>query len=344
MFALYTGRLREDIGTIKAALKASDISKALVYAPDGSRIPATGAAAELVELRGIAPELLPWRIYDHCAAFTRLYAAYERFVFDLVGAWLKVLPETYQSYAALPETVRKGYRLGTSEILAKLGGDRYRHLSEESLLRGLFESVTAIVPYRLLPDAFLIDDQNLWEEVLSKLFARIGIPDAWGWVRNHPAVQTFCEDIRGNSSTPESELRNFVLRRNEAAHGTVNEVLSVEEIGKIGDFVVVLCEGLGDLCMLRVVQRRIELGTARKIGSIIREFSHNVIGAEMSACTVAVGDEFVIVRPSECYKVTVQSIQVNHADFPRLDTTESQQVGFGITRTAKVGADIVRLI
>src|SRR5206468_11465825 len=99
MFSEFTERLAAEIQTIKAALTTHEALRALLFGVEG--MPPETAAAEgdrLTGLRASAPPLLPWRIYDHCAAFTRLYAVYERFVFDLATRWIQMLPDLYKNY------------------------------------------------------------------------------------------------------------------------------------------------------------------------------------------------------------------------------------------------------
>lgn len=47
------------------------------------------------------PDEREWQIYDHCAVVTRLYAIYERFVEDLIAAWLENLPNIVNKYSDL---------------------------------------------------------------------------------------------------------------------------------------------------------------------------------------------------------------------------------------------------
>src|SRR5262245_54767141 len=83
------------------------------------------------EYAATAPGDTEWRLYDHCAAVTRLYAIYEQFVTAAVGLWLSQLPDLYGPYGSLPESVRNAHRMGTGDILIHHGGDRYAHLTED---------------------------------------------------------------------------------------------------------------------------------------------------------------------------------------------------------------------
>jgi hypothetical protein len=102
---------------------------------------------------------------------------------------LKTLPDLYQQFQSLPEGIRKGHRTGVAEILSRLTGGRYDHLSEEVVLQGIHDGVTGKTPYSLLLDAFILDGPNFRADTLNELFARVGISSGWAWVSTHGVIQ-----------------------------------------------------------------------------------------------------------------------------------------------------------
>ena len=342
MFSTYSEKLREEAETIKSVLMTHDQIRSLIYSSDGAVIPSAGSDP-LVSLKATAPSLLPWRIYDHCAAYTRLYAVYEQFIRDIVSAWLKALPDLYKQYQSLPEGIRKGHRIGVAEILSRLAGGRYEHLSEHVVLQGIHDGVSGKTPYSLLADAFILDGPNFRAETLNELFARIGISDGWAWVSTHGMIQRFIEDECGESSSAESELRSFVQNRNNAAHGEVDEIVGMEGIKKVADFIISLCSVIAELFMSKVVQRRIELGQATMVGRVIREFSNSVVGVQMQPGTVAAGEELVILRQQACYRVIVESLEVDHVPFQKLEISTEQNVGMRLSGSAKLGSELFKM-
>ncbi len=203
MFSSFTNRLRAEVDTIKLVLDAHDTLRALVYPREPSEVPPAapraGEAAPPTDLekhldtiRSSGLSKPSWQVYDHCAAFTRLYAVYEQFVEDLASDYLRVMPDLYKQYADLPVNVRKQHRIGIGQILMKLGKDGpYKSLDEGSVVKGWSEGLAGNPRYTLLPDAFLIDPQNYRAEILAGLFRYLGIEDCWAWIEKHPMVLEF---------------------------------------------------------------------------------------------------------------------------------------------------------
>lgn len=345
MFSALTERLRSEVEAVKSVLATHDQIRTFLNVADGApkEVEHAGEGA-LAQIRTNTPSLISWRTYDHCASFTRLYGLYERFVTDIVDAWLDLLPDLYPKYSDLPEQVLKGHRIGVAEILIKLGGDQYQHLSEKGILEGIFGGITGRQPYSCLHDAFFTDDKNLWPTVVGSLFAKVGVPEAWQWINRHRKVVRFIQEVRGNSSSAESELRNFLQYRNRAAHGETDDLVAVEEIRKIGDFVVAMCEALAELVMFYVMERRREAHLIEPIGKIIRDFGGRVVGVETAPAMVAVGDKLIVLRENACYSVLVQHIEENHVEFKSMKTTQSQRIALQLDQKAKVGAELIRML
>jgi hypothetical protein len=77
MFPALLAKVFQQVDTVKRSIETTDEARNLLSAPE--EIP------ELASLRSKAPTTTEWRIYDHCAALTRLYAIYERFVEEVIA-------------------------------------------------------------------------------------------------------------------------------------------------------------------------------------------------------------------------------------------------------------------
>lgn len=344
MFSAFTERVIQEIREILAVMRVHDRVRSAVHgAGDQPTTPELAATDSLSPVRASPPPLAAWRVYDHCAAITRIYAAYERFVYGLVCEWLLTLPRLYVPYAELPESVRTAHRIGIAQILTKLSGDRYAHLSEADVIGGISDGLRGSSPYVLLKDAFLIDDTNLWRGTLDGLFKRIGVDDAWSWVTNHPATQQFLQEVRGNAGTADSELRDFVKYRNEAAHDNVDQVVSAEEIEKMSEFIICVCRALAEVLARTLVRREQSLGRAEVVGRVIRKFSDRVIGVSMFATSVAIGEQLIVCNDTSCYRISVESIEIDNEPFKRVSCAANDEVGVKVTRSARVDSELYRI-
>ena len=300
---------------------------------------------ELAILIEIMPSEEEWEIYDRSAVVTRLYAIYERFVEDLISDWLRLLPDLVPRYSDLEEKIQNTHREGIGRLLIDIKKNRFQHLSVEKVVQGLSCGITDTGKYELLPDAFLLHEQNLRKEVLETVLRNAGIDEAWKWVTNHKEIKYFVEEVRGSQNTAEGELKQLVDYRNEAAHGSVDEILGTQELLELGDFVEALCKSLADLVTYNIILRQSDRGLVREIGKITEWFKKPQAGvAKVKKVTLTLGECVFLVLVNDnlsyCYAAKVESIQLNDISHDRLEITSEAEVGLKFDRDARKGLTI----
>lgn len=357
MFSSLKSQLRSEVETIERALRINDAVRDVLLAqrsflselPEALPAGADQTAAVVHQVRQllpVAPAKLDWQIYDHCAALTRLYSAYERFVGSLVSEYVRLLPELYASYADLPSSIVTQHRIGIGQILLKIGEKGpYKDLEEQVIVRELAAGLSGAAGYKLLPTAFFIERQNLRLDMLARLFSSLGFEHCGRFINKHPAVAEFIRTERADTSTPEKELSDFVDFRNEAAHRKVDNVLSIDAIAAIGRFVVALASALADLVEEGILRRGLVLGHLTELMTIAETHfgGHVVVGILAGVTTLRVGDELAIVSKHSCARCAIESIQVAGVSVNEVTSAGDLEVGLRLSRRASVGAELRRI-
>ncbi len=320
MFQNLLMALKANISTIRSIIKTNEKIRGIA-----SRDVSTYPEETKIVLMNIfqdIPEVTDWRIYDHCAVVTRLYAIYETFVEDLIRDWLIMLPELYPNYSDLDSKIRNTHKNGVGRLLGQLEDDkddeelknkkkRYSHLSIEKVIQGLFAGKTGKNNYELLPDAFLFHEQNLREGTLSKLLADAGIQNAWSWVVKHKNIKYFIEEIRANQNNAEKELDLLIGYRNDAAHGTnIDNRLAANALLELCDFVENLCQALTELVTFQVIEKKKSIGQAQEIGKITRYYDQIKVAVFKTSenCLLSVSCSLFLVGDSYCQLAKIESI------------------------------------
>ncbi len=354
MFDELRAKLGTDIDTLKTVLKTNEAVRSALFAaiPEATSINPLVVAAWLPAITipetwhtvvPTAPKKTEWQIFDHCAAFTRLYAVFEQYISDLVTEYVRLLPELYAEYDTLDGALRTQHRVAVGQILQKWSeAGPYRHLTERGVVRGLAEGLGGQRPYSLLPDAFLIDPQNYRADTIRKIFGYLGFSNCWAGIQRYPRMIKFIDDTRDATETPETILHDIVEYRNGASHSNVSDVVSVEEIRSYAEFIIILCEALSDMLTRRVLRRRIMVGHVAPVGTVIRLFGR-VVGVEMQACTLSVGDELIAQRGETITWMRVLSIGRLEQRFTTLEVQANEQIGIKIDGKVKPGAVLFRL-
>lgn len=293
------------------------------------------------DVANLAPNDTDWRLHDHCAAVTRLYTVYEEFVHAVLGEWLEALPALFGKYGDLPESVRKAYRVGTAEILSKFDRDRYAHLTEDQVIRGLADGLAGDA-YSLGPDAFLTDERNLWRDQLARVFAQVGVADLWKCVSENRQVLGWEHRVLSDQTTLAAELDLLVRYRNEATHGSVSEILSPARLLDTAGLIRVLANALAEAMAGEHVKQMARLSRIERVGTVIREFSNDILGVDTTDLHLAVGDVLICNDHGSAYNSTIASIEIDHVPHDEIDCAAGTHVVIKVSRTARIGAEIWR--
>lgn len=333
-----------NISTVHKIIHTNDRLRGIVFRKDTPTQQESDENTQFTKLIEGVPSEQEWLVYDRCAVVTRLYAIYERFVEDLIAEWLELLPDIVTEYSDLEKSIKDTHQIGVGRLLLDLKKKRFEHLSINEVIQGLFDGVTGQEKYKLIPDAFLLHEQNLRREVLEKLFADAGMSKAWDWVDKHRNVKQFIEEVRGSQNTAEGELNELITYRNDAAHGAiVDDILGTKELLELGDFVENLCQALAELVTFQVISRQTAIGKAKEIGQVTEWFKKSRAGvAKVKKINLSVDKKVFLVNEasSYCRLATIESIMINDISKEQVVITHEQEVGLKFDIDAKKGLSL----
>ena len=349
MFQQLLQQAKDNISTVRAIIKTNENIRIILLNENKITQTTSEDYIKIIDtLKKDIPKTKEWRIYDHCAAVTKLYAIYENFVEDLIRDWLNLLPELFLNYDDLEERIRTTHQFGVGKLLLDLNKNRYEHLSIKEVINGLYLGVNNTDKYELLPDAFLFHEQNLRREILDKLLADAGISNAWQWVNRHKSMKKFIEEIRGGQNTSEGELNELISYRNDAAHGAlIDDFLGFNALLELCDFVESICEALIDLVTYKVIKQKERIGKAQKIGEITEWFQKPQAGvAQVTDISLKTNSNLFLVNENiaYCQPAVIQSIQIEGKTIQEVKATQNMEIGLKFDIDAKVGLGLYLLL
>lgn len=251
------------------------------------------------------------KTYSVSSSVTRLYAIYERFVETLVSDYLDAIPE-YRAFCDLSEAMRTEYRVGISHLLNRLDSPRYRHLNHENLILWYHEALSATTPYRFVPEALTRHDENLRLSVLNGMFGRVQANDLQGWLSHHASIASLFSDPTAIWERVESELKNFIQLRNDAAHGTLADLVGSETLLRYCDVVAAMIESLSAYLHRQIIIGRGETGKAILLGSVTEVLpQHNACIIPLQpGKTLSLKGRVHFVGQWSCHEAVIESLQI----------------------------------
>lgn len=332
MFGGSVARLRERVSAVQKQLRASEKLRA---AAAGSPIcNQTVACDRSVAIVTEVPDPTEWRVIDHCSAVTRLYALYEQFAHEMLREHLSLL-EQRRLFTELPPAFQTAYRSGVARILEKKDGPRYQRIALADLIAEFQKALAGVSGYRLEPLALIVHDQNLRLSALTGLYRQSGVENLDAWIAGHPEMQEFFKQDRLHANA-ETELKALVEYRNDAAHGAmaVSDVLSIDALCELGDFIVVLCSVLSERVQQVALHDGCDGGHSLDCGEVSETFKDGHVAIASVTGTFAVGGSIYLSNDVRCVERRIQSIQLAGIDQASFTAQQAVELGFAASQSA----------
>jgi RiboL-PSP-HEPN len=350
MFITHAERIRSRVDTIWRAVQAADRVRTLLAEPafDPSGMPPGDGQDAGQWLKTNVPTTVAWKEFDHNAALTALYAAYESCIYDILVDWItNVMPVRWPSYPDhLPEEIQNGYVAGVAKLMPEMGKGRYRALSLNDVTRNLADSTGGSKPYHLHPEAFFTKDQNLRFKRLNELLGSVGMDRPDAWLCRHPLVIDYLDNVIGGGTSLDNELSRFVQARNDAAHGYTGTYLGITELEHLS----ILAERLGTVVVEKarhdLARHYISIGRAQLIGPISEVFKDPkaVIVKAIAGIEIVVGAQHVMISDTCCEFGELLSCRVDEVSHATFVPTAETEVGLKFTCLPREGVEVFRLL
>ncbi|RYY47494.1 MAG: hypothetical protein EOO06_12375 [Chitinophagaceae bacterium] len=281
------------------------------------------------------------RVYAVSACVTRLYAIYERFVETIISDYLDALAECVP-FVALSDGFKAEYRMGISIVLSKLDHARYAHLNPENVIEWYHQAMSNVSPYRFVNEALIRHDQNLRLNIVEELLKRIQIGDVKSWISKHPQVKALYPGASSVHEQFESEVKDFVQLRNDAAHGTLDDLEGVDNLLRLCDVVHALVLSIGSFFRKSILGHFVSSSKVLPLGRVIDSFSNGAFVAKLGrAVTVDKVKGLYILSNSNCLVQKIDSMMFYGVGIAKITTkVEGVEVGLKCAELAKKGSKL----
>ncbi len=281
-------------------------------------------------------------IFRHSAVMTQLYNIYESFSESVLSLWLSRLPR-YGLFPDLSEQFRNAYRSGIARIIKNIDKRQYRHLSLVDILTVYLNSLQGNASWELVNDALTSHDANLRRSQFDSMFSSVGLDNIWHLLETNPIIATHLAETDAHESL-EQMLLNLVNFRNDASHGTPDEILGLDTLTEWIWFVRTFCNALVDVVTHRIVSAEAEHRPLSVLGVVTDTFSNNVLVATCQRGPFRVGDNIYFLRDADCKLASIESLQMNGIDKEEVQIDgNSVEVGFRTSIKIHRNARLVRI-
>ncbi|MFJ7660709.1 MAE_28990/MAE_18760 family HEPN-like nuclease, partial [Methylobacterium sp. NPDC097178] len=294
------------------------------------------------ENREIQAYLQVRRRFDYSAVIIALYASFERFMEDIVTAYVTILSRQ-DRYAALPQNLLSRHLMRTGEILSKsrIDAARYPGVTANKLVENLHLCLTGAHPYELNHVAITSHDRNMRYDELGLTLKLVEISQ--DDVRKaQPLLDWYYKEEGPVGDPPEivpvtvlrERLDGLVERRNDIAHrgGNPSDRLGAEGLQRLVDFIQALASSIFTIFVAKYLGK-IRVGKSGceqfvRVRDPLQQQMVWVIAPTKSALYVG-QPIFALSRNFPVRWGRVTSLRLGNRIRRRIAANSSQQIGVG---------------
>lgn len=297
---------------------------------------------ELSSRNALPTNLVDERIFRHCAIVTQLYRIYEGFAESSLSFWLSRLPR-YQTFSSFPEAFKNAYRHGIAQVIQNIHRRRYRHLTLSSVLETYLASVRDDTSWELVDDALTSHDANLRHSEFVSMFTSVGLEGIWHALEENTNIINYKAENDSDKSL-EQLILDLVTFRNDAAHGTPDDILGPAALNEWISFVRAFCRALADVITHRIVNAEATYKPNTVIGRVTETFENNVVIVTCEVGVLRVGESIYFLRESDCTNAHIESLQLNDINHEELHIDQTGiEVGMRTSIKVRRNSRLVRI-
>lgn len=285
------------------------------------------------------------RRFDYAAFVVALYASFEKFVENLISAYVRLEARRVE-YAALPQKLTEKHLVGTAELLwrGRLGEGRYVGMSHLGVVKNLFDCLSGAKPYSLNEAVVIAHDANLRAGEVDAAFGAVGFAKICDRAcRADAFVAWYCID-QGLDAPPkdgvkrtvlEERLKGIVERRNQVAHRGVNlmDLPGSDYMSESVDFIESLAVSIFGLVVGRYLETH-HAASAGRFEMALREGpfkDDKVVVVDKPAQRLFVGQPvFVVVESTGARWGRICGLRVDDSDVQEVAASGKAPKGVGV--------------
>ncbi len=234
------------------------------------------------------------RKFDYCSAIVSLYGLLENYIEKFCFEYSENIENKIPSYEFLDSKFTDNHFDLSIELIKKVSEKKhlkYANINKEKIVSNLNNCLTVKQPYKLNREAFTINTGNLKH---SKICDTIGY---FNIKLNEKLKQTL--SINSQTENAFNKVDDLVQRRNEIAHGNVQDILDTTEIVSYVDFIEKYLVSVGQIMKMEIEQLDLQykINNESILINNTKVFNGNIVGIpDGNKLNFTIGDKIIIEK------------------------------------------------
>ena len=277
--------------------------------------------------------------YIYTVSIISLYGLLERFVDNLIEAFIACIANSVSSFAEMPANIQENHIPMSIALVKAIGEDRHRTaITQKEAIDNLHSCLSGDKNFRVNGAAFVLHRGNITLAKITEFLTSIGIDAHLRRITLAPEfISFFQEKERDIHKVADSDLHallqpinDLVDRRNQVSHGVIDDIESVDLLKERCHFITAYSAALYNVMTQEVLKYRIKHPDVQFLGKPIVVHNNSIVCFESNNCHIATGN-IMVASTSDTMEPfrygQIHSLQIE--DQPLEEITISQPTKFG---------------
>jgi len=306
---------------------------------------------KLLNTKTIVNSLTFKKVFEYNSIIVSMYGFFEKFIEDILVAYLEKLCDYVQSYDSLPKIIKENHSILSAQLIQNLKLPKYEHENIPKIVSKLENCVNKNIS-DLNTIAFTDHSSNFRINSIAEFFSRIGITSIGTRIKNNTDFKKFLVQRLGsdlNIHQTEDSIIFIILgdlaqRRNDISHGANNgnAILNSSFFPEYFTFLRQFSKAL--LCVLADILLEFECKKYFKSAILVAIYNHNILCLDLTNIDLKIGSRIIVksgsANNSSYFELLVEEIQIDNKPIDSITIgDDSTKVGLKLNGRVKMNQE-----
>lgn len=281
------------------------------------------------------------RKYDYAVVIIGLYGAFEQYIENFIRDYLALLVDECKEYSNLPKLIVNKHVELSILLLGKIDQSKYNGIiTREQIIRNLNDCIQynkCVLNY----EAFCQHSANFRIQTLREVLSNVGLAEITNSIKGNQQLRALYIEQNGECNYDNlgldnvfSFLNDLADRRNQIAHGAIEDILSYDLQLKMIREVKLFVQEMDKLGFEKILSYLV--GRSYKICKI-----HNPNDTTKLLCfrydgkQICVGDVIIKKSHDKFTFCKIESIEVEHIKYNQYESNREVDIGVMLEKNRK---------
>lgn len=283
------------------------------------------------------------KTFNYNSIIISLYGFFERYIEETIRGYVNILSINIPFFKDIPIVIINNHlKLSVDKMNLLINKNREINDVEIYEMISNIESCKNKPTFRLNNEVFTYHTSNIRCEILNNMFSKVDINNISRIMMKYYKFENYLkykypgrELNKIEDEVVYSYLEDLIQRRNDVAHGVISEILSVDILKEIIDFLLILGESL-NYVIYKNLYKNLYSYKSIKLNNVIKIHNNNIICIEINELNINLGDIIIAKTPdNDILFSEVKELQVNRISYPKLEVTENTCIAIKVEFIAK---------